>query len=52
MCPRQAASDGPWDSADMQNTDNDQEVKVAILTKSEFAGFMHGQMVAMGFIRG
>lgn len=39
--------DAPFDSADMNNTDNDEEVLIQVLTKTDFAIMFHERMKTM-----
>jgi hypothetical protein len=40
----------PFDSADFKNYDSDEEVRIAIMTKTEFALMMQYQMQTMGYL--
>ena len=51
-CEDNAASYGPWDSAELDNSDNDEEIRVEVLTREEFACFFHNLMIVIGHEQG
>lgn len=50
--PENANSSGPWDSAEMENPDNDDEVRIEVMMKEQFACVTNNLMITMGYQHG